>query len=141
MIDIFAWYLPFFLRGQGRSKIGCRGFCSRNFFHRLSLKTTKTSAQSKTPKRFKGYIVFLAPRISILLYFLLSFANYHKNRHSQQVNNFHFSVLRENPLKFLNLMLCLMFAYLFPLPPVVKPIKTIYPFLRCILKTKYIEEM
>ena len=103
--------LPFFFRGQGRSKIGCGGFCSRNFFHRLSQKTTKTSAQSKTPKGFKGYKVVFAPLISILLYFLLGFPNYHKkNRHTHRVNNVHFRILKGKLLKnyiILNLVLIL----------------------------------
>ena len=57
-------------------------------------------AHSQKHQRNLKVILFFAPLLSIPLYFSLGFPNYHKNRHSQQVNNFHFSVLMENPLKF-----------------------------------------
>ena len=101
--------LPFFFRGQGRSKIGCGGFCSRNFFHRLSQKTTKTSAQSKNWRDLKVILFFCSPHFYTVILFL-GFPNYHRNRHTHRVNNVHFRILKGKLLKnyiILNLVLIL----------------------------------
>ena len=63
-------------------------------------KPQKLAHSQKHQKDLKVILFFLLLAFLYCYTVLLSFENYHKNRHSQQVNNFHFSVLIENPLKF-----------------------------------------